>query len=58
MKFWEVYQDRILKLLKSASTDTETVDAIENPTRMGRSQGKIEAFKIVLGLPDKIVKDK
>jgi len=57
-KFWEVYQKRIMELLNSASTDTNTIDCAIYPTKMGRSQGKLEAFKIVLGLPNSIIKDK
>ena len=57
MKFWEVYQARIAKLLSSASTDTDTIDPISETTRLARSQGKIDAFKIVLGLPAKVVKE-
>jgi hypothetical protein len=57
-KFWEVYRKRILDLIGTASTDLRTVDPIADATKLARSQGKIEAFNIVLGLPDNIVKDK
>jgi len=57
-KFWEVYRKRILDLIGTASTDLRTVDPIADATKLARSQGKIDAFNIVLGLPDSIVKDK
>jgi len=55
-KFWEVYQTRIRELLKSASTDTDTIDYTIYPAKMGRAQGKIDAFKTTLSLPEKIIK--
>ena len=56
-KFWEAYQKRIAELMKSASTDTDTIDPNEDATKLARAQGKIDAFKIILGLPEKIIKD-
>jgi hypothetical protein len=58
MKFWEVYRNKIIGLAGSASTDIEKADPNTDATKLARSQGKLEAFRIVLGLPDKIAEGK
>lgn len=57
-KFWEVYQKEILAKANNASTDNDNFDPITDATKLARSQGKLTAFKIILGLPDTMLKDK
>jgi len=57
MKFWEVYRKKILEKASNASTDNDGIDPITDATKLARSQGKLAAFKIILGLPETILKD-
>ena len=56
-KFWEVYQAEIVKKANSASSDNDGIDPITDATKLARSQGKLAAFKIILGLPETMLKD-
>ena len=56
-KFWEVYQAKILEKANNASTDNDGTDPITDATKLARSQGKLAAFKIILALPDTMLKD-